>query len=185
MLKWRQWHVCCSFQHICLMLSRCWDCLRSGTRDWIVILRMRGPIWSNCRRYCWSMWRINTAPNIDDCPSWHPSPYQATFPSPQHWLPDMVNLLMIHTICPVMMKNTWCRMMWLKWLPDEVIAQYEQGSFWIHQLNDCRTGVKLIRILMMTTLSLPRLAVDFGNRRSPTGDDSVMKCTHSTPDDPI
>jgi len=64
-LKWLQRLVCYWFWHIPLILSRGCDCLRSGTSEWICILKMRLFILPDSRRPFWSMWRMNTVLNID------------------------------------------------------------------------------------------------------------------------
>ena len=77
-LKLVLWLVCFSFQHICLIVSGSCDRLGSGTRECLLILRTRHLILSNTRRHLWSMRRMNTAPNIDVCPSLNPTAYHST-----------------------------------------------------------------------------------------------------------
>jgi len=95
-----------SFQHISLILSGSCNHLRSGTREWILILRITHLILCNTRRHFWSMWRMNTAPHMDVCLSLNPKAYHPTIFSLPQWLQDAVNLLMIRMIYPAMMKNT-------------------------------------------------------------------------------
>jgi len=114
--------VCLSFQHMSLILSGSCNHLECGKWEWILILRMRNLILPNTRRRYWSMWRKNTAPNIGTCQSLNLKTYLSTFFSLLQWLQDLVNLLMIHMISPVMMKNAECqkcgrneaRMKWLR-----------------------------------------------------------------------
>jgi len=98
--------VCFWFQCISLILSGSCDHLGSGTRQWIWILRMRHLILPNTRRPFWSMWRTNTVPNIDECPSLNPKVLSTATSSPLQRLLDLVNHLLTHIICPAMMTNT-------------------------------------------------------------------------------
>jgi len=66
-LKWLQRLVCSWFRHISLILSRSCDRLGSGTREWILILKTTYFIIPNTWRPLWSMWRTNTAWDIDVC----------------------------------------------------------------------------------------------------------------------
>jgi len=91
MLKWLSQWVCFSFLHIFSILSGSYDRLGSGARECILILRMRHPIVSNRRRPFWSMWRMNTVPNIDVCQLIQLNTYQGTIPSPPRWLQDSVS----------------------------------------------------------------------------------------------
>ena len=108
LLKLLQWPVCFWFQYIPSILSRRCDSSESGTREWISILRTRLPILPNTKRPFWSMWRVNTVPNIEDCPSWNLQEYRATIFPPPEWLLDLLNLVVIHILCPAMMKNAYC-----------------------------------------------------------------------------
>jgi len=98
--------VCISFQHISLILS--WSCnhATSGTREWFSILRTRFLILPNTKRHFWSMERMNPMPNIDNSPSINPNTILINKIFQLRWLLDVVNLLSIHMICLVMMKNT-------------------------------------------------------------------------------
>jgi len=78
MVRSLQWPVCFPFQRISLILSGSSDHLESGTRRWILILRTRHLILPNTRRPFWSLWRMNTAPNTDKCPSLNPKNFQHT-----------------------------------------------------------------------------------------------------------
>jgi len=49
---------------------------------------------------------MNTWPNIDVCPSLNLKAYLPTISSTLQWLADLVSLLVIHMICPAVMKNT-------------------------------------------------------------------------------
>jgi len=93
MLKLLQQLVCSSSQPQSSILSARWDCTGSWTRESILILRTRLPILPNPKTPFWIMWRMNTMPNIDDCPSLNPKEYQATIFSAPQWLLDLVNLL--------------------------------------------------------------------------------------------
>jgi len=73
MLKLLQWPVYFSVQHISLILRGSCDRSGSGTRELIYVLRPRPPILPNTNRPFRSMWRMNTAPNIDDCLSSNPN----------------------------------------------------------------------------------------------------------------
>jgi hypothetical protein len=64
--------------------------------------------------------------NIDICLSKNPKANPATILSPLQRILDVVNLLMIHMICPAMMNNNSCLTMWLKRHLDETIIQYAQ-----------------------------------------------------------
>jgi len=155
MLKWLQWWVCFSLLHISSIFSTCCDCVRGGTRECISILRMRHSLLHNPRRPFWSMWRMNTVPNIDVHRSINLKAYRATISSLPQQLQDPVNHSFIHMIRPAMMKNTWHLTMWLIWHTDEAIAQH---AYWpppcsirIYRLKHQRTGGKLIQISMITT----------------------------------
>jgi len=56
-LKLLLWLVCCSFQHIFLIISGSCHHLGSGAREWILILRTRHLIPPNARRHFWSVWK--------------------------------------------------------------------------------------------------------------------------------
>jgi len=130
------------------------------------------------------MWRGNTVRNIDVCWSLQPKAYWASISSPPWCLQEPVNHRLIHIIRPAMIKNTSFLTMWLKWHPDEAIAQYADwpspGSIWIHRLNHQRTGGKLIQISMITTTTQWRITVHCGSRTSPTGSANSSNRTQST-----
>ena len=105
-LKSLQRLVCSSLRHISLFLSGSCGRLGSGTRAWISILTTRLLILPNTRRPFWGMWRSNTARNIDDCRSFSLITHWTTISAPSKSLLDLVNHLMIHTICPEMTTNT-------------------------------------------------------------------------------
>jgi hypothetical protein len=106
MPKSLQWPVFFLFQYKSLILSGSCDHFGSGTRPWISILRTRRLLLSNTSKPIWSMWRINTAPNIDECPSLNPKMISIATSSPLQTLLDLVNHSLIHMICPAMMTNT-------------------------------------------------------------------------------
>jgi len=124
MLQLLQRRVCITLQHTFLILSGSCDCLGSETSAWISILRTRLLILLNTKRSFWSMWRMITVPNIDVCLSLNVKAYQATICSSPQCRPDLANLLMIHLIRPVMMKNTKCLYKWLKRHLDKAIVQH-------------------------------------------------------------
>jgi len=99
------WHA----SHFCTycrsFLGSC-DHLESGTRDWILILRTRYPILSNKKRPLWSIWRMNTVPDIDECQLRSTKAFRAAILSTLQRIQDPVNHLLIHMICPAMMMNT-------------------------------------------------------------------------------
>jgi len=155
----QQW-VCVSFLHIFSIVSRSCSHLGTGPREWILILRARHPILSNTRRPFWCMWRMNTVPNIDVCRSINLKVYRPTISSTAQWLQDLVNLPVIYMIWTVMMQNTWCLTMWLKWHLDEVILQHTNwpppGSFWNHHLSSISNGSKSavrFRVQVVTKLT--------------------------------
>jgi len=102
--------------------------------------------------------------------------------SPQ-WLRDLVNHLLIHMICAVMMQDTSHIKMWLKHHPDEAIAPHAywkpHDSIWICRLSHQKMGGKLIWILLITTKTLWWLAVHFGYQIPSTGVVSKRKHTRS------
>jgi len=98
--------VCFPFQHTSLIHSGSCDQLGCGTRRWIVILRTRRLILPETRQPFWRMWRTNTVPNIDECPSIHMKIFLTAISSPLQRLLDLVNRLLIHMIWPAMMRNT-------------------------------------------------------------------------------
>jgi len=98
--------VCFSFRHTSVILSGSGDHSGSGTWEWIAILKTRLLILPNTRRPFWSMWRTNTAANTDISRSLNLKTYRTPIPASPQWLPNLGNLLMIHMICPAMMKNT-------------------------------------------------------------------------------
>jgi len=104
--KWLQRLVCFSFRHTFLILSGSCDGLGSGTREWILLLKKRLHILTNTRRPFWIMWRTNSALNIDVCRSLNLETYQTPISSPPQWVLDLVNLVLIHMICPAIIKNT-------------------------------------------------------------------------------
>jgi len=108
----------------------------SEASEWISIMRTRLPILPNTWRCVWCTWRMNAVPNTDVCSSLNPRVYQATISSPPRWLPDLINLVIIHVICPAMMNNTQCIKLWLTWCLDKSFAQHAywlpQRSIWIH-----------------------------------------------------
>jgi len=107
MPKWLQRWVWFSFLHISSILSRSCDCLGCRTGEWISILSTRHPILHNTWRPFWTMWWMNTVPNLDVSQSINPKAYRAISSSHPQWLQDLVNHPLIHMIYPAMMKNTW------------------------------------------------------------------------------
>jgi len=95
-----------SFQHLSLIRAGSCHHFASGTRSWIVILRTRLLVLPNTRRPFWSMWRMNTMPNITQCPSFNPKMSRLAISSPLQTLLDLVNHLWIHMIFPAMVQNT-------------------------------------------------------------------------------
>jgi len=53
-----------------------------------------------------SMWRMNTAPNIDMWRSINSKRYRAAILSPLQRLQGLINHPLIHMMCPAMMRNT-------------------------------------------------------------------------------
>jgi len=151
--------------HISWILFGSCDHLESWTQEWILILSVRHPILTNTKRPFWSMWSINTAPNIDVCQSRSMNVFCTSISSTVQWLQDTVNHPLIRMICPAMMKNTECLTMWLRRHTDEVIVQHidwpPRGYIWIHYLTHLQTGAKLIQITMITTPTQWKLAVHF------------------------
>jgi len=70
--------ICLSFRRISLILSGSCDHLRSGTWEWIWLLKRRLLILPNTRRPSWSMWRMNTVLIIDVCRRVNRKAYQTT-----------------------------------------------------------------------------------------------------------
>jgi len=106
MLKWLQHRLCFSFLHISLIFSGTCDRFRSGTREWIWILRTRQSILPNIYWPFWSMLRMSTVTNIDVYWSIHLKGYLTTISSPLQWPQHLVNHSCLQLICPAMMKNT-------------------------------------------------------------------------------
>jgi len=165
-LKWYQWRPCFWFPHKSLIRSRSCDRLEIGTREWILILRTRHRTLHNTKTPFWSMWRMNTAQNIDMRRSVHSKQYWAAISSPPQRHQGLINHPLIHMICPAMMTNTKRLTMCLKRPPDKATAQPAYlpppGSIWIRHLKHQKTGDKLIQISMITTPTQWRLAVHFG-----------------------
>ena len=168
MLMWLRRRVYFLFQHIASNLSGSCDRTESGTREWIIILRMRHSILSNTKRPFWSRWRMKNMPNIDVCRLMYLKANRDAISSPPQQLHNPVNHPVIYMIGPALMKNTWHLTMCLKWHLDKPIAQHTywppQGSIWIHRMKIQRTGGKLIQTSMITTATQWRLAVHFGFR---------------------
>jgi len=145
--------------------SRSSDQLGSGRRELMSILRTRLYILTNTRRRFWSIWKMNTAPNQDICPSLDLKLHWVTISSIPQWHEDLVNLLKIHMICPVMMKNTQCLELWLKQHLDEVISKnvewQPQASDYYHCLKLYRTGARPSQFSMLDSLTQWILAVHF------------------------
>jgi len=133
------------------------DCLGSGGREWLLILRMRLLIQPDTRRQYWSLWRMNTVPNIDVCTSLNPKEYCATIFSLPQWLQDLV-IIMMHMIFSTMITAAECLKMWHRRCPDQSIMQHPYwlmaGSVWIHSQKYHTTLGKLIRIIMITSTTL-------------------------------
>jgi len=157
MLKLLHRWVCFWFEHTSLFLSRSCDHLRSGTREWILILRTRLLIPPNTNRHFWSMWRMHTVPNLDDCASLNTDVYTTTISSPPLWLLDLLNVLSICMICAAMIKFSYRLKILLNQHPDKQIAQYPywqlQGFISIQSLDQARTWGQSIQMLMITTLT--------------------------------
>ena len=156
-LKFHQRLVCSLLRHISWIRSGSCSRLGRGKRAWISILKTSLLILSNNTRSFWSMWIMNTAQNIHDCRSLSPTTQWRTLSALLIWLLDLVNLLMIHTICPAMTTNTKCLPMWPKRHTDAAMVQHVywqlQRSVWIHFLNYHRAGCKVFRILMIPPLT--------------------------------
>ena len=67
MLRLLQWPVCFSVPNLSLILSLSCDHLGSVTREWTFILMTRLLILPNTKRPSWSIRRMNTVRNKDDC----------------------------------------------------------------------------------------------------------------------
>ena len=175
--------VCFSYRQILFILSGCCDHSWCGTWRWIIIVMMRLLMIPNTRTPFWSKWKMNTVQKIDKCLSLNPKMSRMAITAPLPRLLDLVNHLLIHLICPAMMRNSWHLNRWLKWHPDEAIMQHPywqlQGSIWIHCLKHQRLGGKYIQILMITTPIPWRLAIHFGNHIVPTGGTSKRNRTQS------
>jgi len=128
------------------------------------------------KEFCANHWRL---------PVINLTVYRGTTFSVRKWLHSLVNLLIIHMICPAMLKTTYSLKMWWKWLPDKSITKHAfwhpQGSIRIHNLNYNRTGGKFIGIIMITTPNHWRFAVHCGSRISRTGGVCESERTPSTP----
>jgi len=85
---------------------RCCNHLESVRREWIIILSTRHHILPKNMRPFWRMWRMNTVPSVDMCRSIDKKAFRATISSTLQQMPDPVNHLLIHMICPVIMQNT-------------------------------------------------------------------------------
>jgi len=181
--------VCVWLRHIFLIVFGSFDHLGSGTREWILILKTRLLILHNTWRPLWCIRRKNTALNTDICRWLNLKAFRTTITSPPQLLLNLVNLLMIHIMCPAIMKNTWHLTMWPKQHPDKAMVQHAcwqpHGSTWIHLLYDHSTDGKLIQILTITTLTQWRLLVHFGYQILPTGGGSKKKSSQSTPISPM
>lgn len=157
MLRSLQRPVSSSFPHIFLILSGSCNHVGSGRWRWILIMRTRLLILSNSRRPFRSMWSTNTVPNVNECMSLNPKMFHTVLSCLLNRLLDFINCLLIHMICPTMMKTTGHLTVYLKRHPDEAFMQqaYEkpQGFIRIHRLSYHRTGVKLIQIIMIATLN--------------------------------
>jgi len=168
MLKWLQHWPCFWFRHISSIVLGSPDHFERGTREWILILRMRHLILHNTKRPFWSMWRMNTVWNIRVCRSISMELYRAAILSPLQQLQDPVNHPLILMICPAMMKNTLLLTLWLRRHPDNAVAQHVNwpppGTIWILRLMHQRTRGKSIQISMITTPNQRRLAVHSGSR---------------------
>jgi len=150
LLKWLRQRVRFSFQQTSSIVSGSCDHIGSEAREWILVLRTRHSIPPDTKWPFWSIWRMNTVPNIDVRQYVILKAYRSPISSPPPRVQDPVNHPWIHKIYPVMMKNTWWLAMWLKWHPDEEIAQHADwpppGSISIHHLKHQRTGGKWIWI---------------------------------------
>jgi hypothetical protein len=169
MLKWLQQQECFPFPQISWILSGSCNCLASGARDGILILRTRHPILPNTKMPCCSTWRMNTVLNNEMCRSLNSNAYRAVISSPLQLLLDAVNHSLIHKICPAMMKNTYRLIMWPRQHMDDAIAQHaywpHPGSIRIPHLKHHRTGGKSMQISISTTLTQWGLAVNLGYRK--------------------
>jgi len=92
-MKLLQYWVYISFQHISSILCRNWDCLGSGTREWILILMIRLLILYNTKKCFWSRRRICAVPNMNIYQSLNLKDYRATILSPPQPLLHLVHLL--------------------------------------------------------------------------------------------
>jgi len=188
MVKWLQWRASCSFLHISSIFFGSCDCLQSGTREWIFILRTRHSKLPNTKRPFWSMLRMYTVPNIDMCQSISTNAYWAAISSPPQRLQDPVNHPLIHMICQVVIRSTQHLTMWLRWHPAEVIGQHlywpPPCSIQIRHLKHQGSGGNLFQISMITAQTKWRSAVHFGNRTWPTAGVNtrqLSECTLITP----
>jgi len=176
-----QWQVDFSFQHISLIISGSCDHKWYLKREWILILRTEVHMLPNTNKRFWSMWRMNTEPSIDICPSLSLNEYRVTISSSHQQLRDLVNHLWIDMISQLTLQNFYMLKLWLKWDPDEVMAHYSywqpQGSIWIHQLNQQSTGFNMFKILMIIIPTSLVLAEHFAYWISPTGGVNKIKCS--------
>jgi len=122
-----------SFHHISLILAGSCDHLGNGTMRWISVLRTRLLIQPKTRRQFWSIWGSMTVPMIAQCPLLNLKMFRTTTSRPLQRLLDSVNHLLIHKICPAMMKNTWSLQAWLKQPPDKATAQHVCWQFDNHK----------------------------------------------------
>jgi len=150
-------------------------------------MRLRIPL--NVGRHVWSRWRTNSVPNTCCYQSINPKVLRVTTPSPPQRRLDLLNLSLIHMMCPVMMMITNCLKMWPKRHLDSMIANHANwqppGSIWIHHLNPQRTGGKLLQTVLTTTPTPLSFTVDFGCLILLTGGSSNKKHPQSTLISPI
>lgn len=79
------WLICFPFQPISLNLSGSYNGLASGKMETMLILRTRPLIQPHTRRDFCSMWRRNTAPKCNHCPSLPMAAHRGTIPSLPQW----------------------------------------------------------------------------------------------------
>jgi len=106
LMKSLQQPVCFSIWHISFILSESCNHLGSDTTRWIPILRTTGLILLNTRQRVWSMWRKNTATNIDEYLSLNPTMSTTTIFSPLQEPQDLNNHRLTHMIYPAIIRNT-------------------------------------------------------------------------------
>lgn len=113
-----------SFQLISMILSWIWDLLGCGSTRWICILITRHHVLSNPRRPRGCMCRTTITPNLNDGPFLIPNMISTATSSLLQRPLHLVNHLLIHIICPLMMMNSKGLNASQNWYPEESIMQH-------------------------------------------------------------